>query len=92
MDRVKGDFEDKISLLFTKDQVYRVVKSDQQGYSSTTYFVTFADNSSIVLQFRPASRPLDAATILSARSRLGCLVPDARLLQKSKTTPYLFIR
>jgi Phosphotransferase enzyme family len=66
----------------TKLAFYSRIRSVQQGYSSTTYFVTFVDNSSIVVQFRPASRPLDAARISSVRLRLGCLVPEAQLLQK----------
>jgi len=45
-------------------------------------FVTFADSSSIVLQFRPASRPLDTAAFSSVRSQLGSLVPDIQLLNK----------
>jgi hypothetical protein len=81
MDRVKGDFSDEISLVL-KDQVYQAVKSNQQGYSSTTYFITFEDDSSIVIQFRPASRPIDTVAVSSARSRLGSLVPEVQLLKK----------
>ncbi|KAF9512530.1 hypothetical protein BS47DRAFT_1394127 [Hydnum rufescens UP504] len=81
IDRVKGDHADEIGSVF-KDQVYQVVRSDQQGYSSTTYFVTFADNSSVVIQFRAASRPLDPATVSSARARLGSLVPEIHLVKK----------
>jgi hypothetical protein len=80
MDRVKGDYVHEIGSVF-KDQVYQVVRSDQQGYSSTTYFVTFADNSSVIIQFRPASRPLDPATVSSARARLGSLVPEIHLVK-----------
>jgi hypothetical protein len=79
MDRVKGDYDNEIKSVLG-DQVYQAVKSRSQGFPSTTYFVTFADSSSIVIQFRPVSRPIDTKAVSSARSRLGCLVPEFQLL------------
>jgi hypothetical protein len=91
MDHVKGDYDTEIKSVIG-DQVYQAVKSRSQGFSSTTYFVTFADNSSIVIQFCPISRPIDMEAVSSARSCLGCLVPEFQLLTKIQNNSVLVYR
>jgi len=85
MERAKADYKDQ-AISIVKDThlqpVTDIVASDQQGYASTTYFVTFSDSSPIVLQFRPKCRLLLEDNFRIARSRLRSLVPDVRFLKE----------
>ncbi|EJT98192.1 hypothetical protein DACRYDRAFT_102053 [Dacryopinax primogenitus] len=56
-----------------------------QGYSSTTYFVTFTEEegvSEMVLQLRRPEHYLNVSVLEAAREVLGELVPAARLLME----------
>jgi len=91
MDCVKEDYDNKIKLVLG-DQVYQAIKSSSQGFPSTTYFITFTNNSSIVIQFHPVSHPIDMMVVSSVRSCLGCLVPEFQLLNTIKNNSSWFTR
>ncbi|TDL16690.1 hypothetical protein BD410DRAFT_795087 [Rickenella mellea] len=85
MSRAKADFTHSVVKIlneFYDREAIDVVPSVQQGYSSTTFLVSFADSTSVVLQFRPKNRPLVEENFLTARSRLGDLVPSMKFLKE----------
>ncbi|KZO97317.1 hypothetical protein CALVIDRAFT_83521 [Calocera viscosa TUFC12733] len=62
-----------------------VVECNVQGYSSTTYVVTFNDGDSsydVILQLRKPEHYLNISVLETARGMLGDLVPAARLLME----------
>jgi len=67
------------------EQLTGVVECAVQGYSSTTYIVTFSEgdtSSDVILQLRKPDRYLNIAALETARGMLGDLVPAARLLME----------
>jgi hypothetical protein len=65
-----------------QNSVNAVVKCEQQGRTSVTYQVIFNGAPSIIIQFRPSSRPLLNVAGDITLSRLGSILPACRPLKK----------